>query len=237
MICSLTLMRRPLIPSPVWLDQACEMTADRLMGFTVTLMPLLEELCVLASDIQEQGPLGQYFLLDSEPEMSSPMASCMENPFIQRAGDLALRLRMWYPTPDYTMSVSTARKCWVQAYAYRSAALLYLHRLIHPAESSYEADRVALGMACGVLAHLSAPARDLKLCTWPTFIAACELAASEDRTAVMQIFDGIYRLRNTVTTLRAKEFCVQRVWHARDNGLDWNWMNLVQQYPGECIPI
>ncbi|KGQ01914.1 hypothetical protein PAAG_11304 [Paracoccidioides lutzii Pb01] len=51
----------------------------------------------------------------------------------------------------------------VKAYTCRSAALLYLHRLLYPPGNSVEADSTAFGMACEVMAHLAAPAKELKL--------------------------------------------------------------------------
>ncbi|OJJ50400.1 hypothetical protein ASPZODRAFT_149729 [Penicilliopsis zonata CBS 506.65] len=277
-VCSLVSMRRPQIPVAVWLDEACLQAADRVMGFTVTLMPLLEELCALAEDIREHRTtlledalledtlLEDTLLEDTSLEdtmfedttiatatdttiatathinttsidLETPLVASTGLTIAATAADLALRIRAWQPVATYEVSVRVSRRCLLQAYASRAAALLYLHRLLHPAGSSAEADRIALGMACEVLAHLSAPADELRLSLWPAFVAACELVAADDRATVLDIFDGIYRVRFTATALRTRAFCVDRVWHARDTGQPWNWMDLVQQYPGECLPI
>lgn len=52
MIISLVYAHRPMIPTMVWLDEEAKTSADRLMGYTTTLMPLLEELCILAADLR-----------------------------------------------------------------------------------------------------------------------------------------------------------------------------------------
>lgn len=59
MILSLVHLHRPLIPTAVWLDDEAQTTADRLMGYTTTFMPLLEELCILAEDMRHllQAPV------------------------------------------------------------------------------------------------------------------------------------------------------------------------------------
>lgn len=52
MILSLVHLHRPLIPTTVWLDEKAQKSADRLMGYTATFMPLLEELAALAEDMR-----------------------------------------------------------------------------------------------------------------------------------------------------------------------------------------
>lgn len=234
MVLSLVAMRRPCIPTATWLDQDSRNLVDRLMGYTVTLMPLLEEICALAEDIR-RGNLGMKQRTYEDLSGESPFSSAQIG--FERAQDLSARVTAWRPVPNRAVSSQASKSCLSQAYAWRSAALLYLYRLLNPPGSSPEADMVALGMACEVLAHLSAPPDELKGSLWPTFIAACELEGDDDRATAIDIFDGIYRSRKTATCLHTKRFTLDRVWKARDAGDDWNWMNLVQKYPGECIPI
>lgn len=69
MILSLVQLRRPLIPTSAWLDNEAQTSADRLMGYTATLMPLLEELCALAEDMKTvaRSPACNYSPLDVNP--------------------------------------------------------------------------------------------------------------------------------------------------------------------------
>lgn len=234
MVLSLVGMRRPFIPTAAWLDQDSRNLVDRLMGYTATLMPLLEEVCALAEDIR-CGNLGMNPGAYGDLSEENPVLSAQI--YLERARDLSARITAWRPVPNRAVSSQISRSCLAQAYACRSAALLYLYRLLNPPGSSPDADRVALGMACEVLAHLSAPPEELKASLWPAFMAACELETADDRAVAIEVFDGIYRSRKTATCLHTKRFCIERVWKTRDAGGDWNWMNLVQRYPGECIPI
>ena len=88
-----------------------------------------------------------------------------------------------------------------------------------------------------MLMHLSAMTDQLKTALWPVLIAGCEVREEEDRRAVVGMFEEIWRQRRTVTARRTGAFCVRRVWGARDGGEGWNWMDLVYQFPGECLPI
>ena len=247
MVCSLTAMKPVQIPTSVWLDNMVEAQGCRLMGFTVTLMPMLEELTLLAAEVGQRRFAWQVLNSvpgnDEEEEKEEdgkaiPLPILLGEDVCRRASDLELRIQAWQPTcHSHSISVRRWKVCLLQAYSYRSAALLYLYRLLHPAGSSASVDHIALGSACEILAHLSAPPEELRMSTWPTFIAACELPTRADREMATAVFDGVYRVRNTSTTLRTKDFCVRRVWYARDRGTNWDWMSLVQQYPGECIPI
>lgn len=95
---------------------------------------------------------------------------------------------------------------------------------------------MALSMAHDVLMYISGTA-ELKMSLWLLFIDATELLGKEDRSTALQDFGMIYMQRGTVASQRTKDFTVERVWNARDSGMDWNWMVLAQQYPGECMPI
>ena len=197
------------------------------MGLTATLMPTLEELCILAKEFRQYRGGSMTITWDDT-----------ENDLYLRADEIAFRVQTWHPLGKVeSLSARTLKVFLLQAYALQAAALLYIHRLKYPAGISEEADRIALAKACEILAHLSAPPEELRMSTLPAFVAACEMSTENDRATAISIFDGIYLSRKTATTLRTKEFCIRRVWHARDCGMDWNWMNLVQQYPWECVPI
>jgi hypothetical protein len=199
------------------------------MGYTATLMLLLSELSALAEDVRGMGQ--NRYVTDSEPV---PLTK--EN-LLERATELRSKIEAWYPNSIPGVSFRSSRKFLAQAHAYRSAALLYLYRLFHPPQSSPEAGSVALAMAHDVLVYTSGPRDELRMLLWPVFIAGCEALEEEDRLTVMDVFDAICEHRKTVTALRTKRFCVDRVWEARDKGTEWDWMKLVELYPGECLPI
>lgn len=73
MILSLVHLHRPLIPTTVWLDEKARQSADRLMGYTATFMPLLEELAILAEDMRMrlQFPGCGEQLIEEQLEMPS----------------------------------------------------------------------------------------------------------------------------------------------------------------------
>lgn len=170
MIVSLVHRHRPMIPTCVWLDETAQTSADRLMGYTATLMPLLEELCVLAEDIktlllQPSPVISQWDDSSSQPyspaifpldttggggrvetstilNLSSlTIPSTIPPPnvrpeilatYAQRAEDLRLRIESWKPNIAYGLSFRNSRRYLSQAACYRSGALLYLFRLLHP---------------------------------------------------------------------------------------------------------
>lgn len=203
-------------------------------------MPILSELGALAEEIRGVNSQIASFLNQNEEIWSENalMLGTMESPSIfQKAMDIRVRLNQWRPVAAPNVSFQSSRNLLFHAYAHKAAAFLYLHRLLEPPGTSDEADQMALSMAHEVLMHLSAMTDQLKTALWPVFIAGTELMDEEDRNFVVQMFDEIHRQRKTVTSLRSRTFCVNRVWCARDSGLPWYWMDLVQQFPGECLPI
>lgn len=323
MIISLIHLHRPMIPTSVWMDETAQTSVDRLMGYTATLMPLLEELCSLAEDIKtllrseasqqpqeyEDVPLPSdallypsdtsttdiaiqsdtaswsprshshsphpycHTVLDSDctgdrnipsPSYATPMTPLlppilppiptgpdMLAGFAQRAENLRLRIQNWKPCIAHGLSFRNSRRYLSQAACYRSGALLYLFRLLNPPHryengrsipSPTTIDGEATARAHEVLMSTTVaaggPDRDeVKMLLWPVFLAACEMSAEEDRQMVLDILDAIMAQRRTVTAQRTKSFVLNRVWPARDEGQEWNWMVLAQQYPGECLPI
>ncbi|KAK7733030.1 hypothetical protein SLS53_008359 [Cytospora paraplurivora] len=319
MVISLVQMRRMAIPSSVWLDGEAKTSADRLMGYTSTLMPLLEELCALAEDVRHlledadyhvQQQEQQQFLLEEtpfespppylddgfggagvehigsesmamygdhdmfhsddlsasfhhhnstafHPQTSVPTSNTAAPPdrctdYLRRADELRVRIELWKPSLPHGMSFRQSRRYLSQASCYRSGALLYLFRLLNPAGAPSTmscprwgadtgptaTDGEATAMAHDVLmATNSADGDDIKMLLWPVFFAACEMSAPEDRRMVLDMFDEILARRRTVTAQRIKEFVLNRVWAARDEGRQWNWAVLARQFPGECLPI
>lgn len=270
MIISLVHLHRPMIPTSVWMDERSPTSADRLMGYTTTLMPLLEELCGLAEDIKtllQSKTAQQPYEYDGElfpPDTKSHLDACSqldeeivfhEDPlpviYTQRADELRLRIETWKPRIARGLSFRKSRRYLSQAACYRSGALLYLFRLLHPPHR-YEnglglshpsaVDGEATAMAHEVLLSTTVAAGgpdsdEVKMLLWPVFLASCEMSAEEDRQMVLDILDAIMVQRRTVTAQRTKSFVLNRVWPARDEGRDWNWMVLAQEYPGECLPI
>ncbi|KAK1714261.1 hypothetical protein BDP67DRAFT_554606 [Colletotrichum lupini] len=146
LVVSLIQLRRPRVPSYVWLENEAA-KPDRLLGYTVTLMPLLEELCTLAEEVRDQilQPAFPNTLLgggsatsptSTEERGSSSPPICVDSwldagysNLALRADSLRLRLESWKPTISDSLSFRSARKFRAQAACYRAGALLYLHRL------------------------------------------------------------------------------------------------------------
>lgn len=208
------------------------------MGFTPTLMPLLQELCALAEDIHQNTGTSRAIANDvvEWPLPVTDISTVSTQALL--VADLRSRLQLWRPKLAQGVSARTSRRLLAQAFATRAAALLMLHRLVNPAGSATEAaDNEAFQMACEVMVHLNGEPEDLRLSTWATFVASCELQSREDRDVAIGIFDAIYSSRRTGTALQTKKFVIERVWKARDGGENWNWMALSRRYPRECVPI
>ncbi|KAL3424076.1 hypothetical protein PVAG01_03358 [Phlyctema vagabunda] len=236
MITSLTHFRRPSISTTVWLDEECRHTPDRFMGYTTTLMPLLAELCSLAEEVR--GPVQASCIVKLEDvamNIASPLPEGTS--LAQRAENLAAQISAWEPIVPRGVSFRSSRKFLSQAFCYRTAALLYLHRLLNPPGHLVGADDTALEMAHKVLIYTTGPPEELRMSLWPVFIAASEFENSDDRAIALEAFDAVCTFRRTATAFRTRKFCVDRVWKARDEGSDWDWMALVSRYPGELIPI
>lgn len=232
MIMSLSHLRRNSIRTEIWLDKTAHNTPDRFMGYTTTMMPLLEELCSLAEDIHhnvEQQPIQAITATYYGPDDASSITS--------RVNHIRSRIRSWQWGFPGGVSAPSSERLVAHADAYRAAALLMLFRLLHPAGGSAESDRTALKMAGKVMVHLRGAPEELRLSTWPALIASCELQSQEDRLVAVNVFHSIYSVRKTGTCLQTLKFVTERVWRARDQGYDWNWMTLSQQFPWECVPI
>ncbi|GJC78870.1 transcriptional regulatory protein moc3 [Colletotrichum liriopes] len=250
LVVSLVQLQRPRIPSYVWLENESS-KPDRLLGYTVTLMPLLEELCALAEEVRGQilQPEHSIALLDGSTQTSSPEDTSSPpvgiNSWLDigysdlslRADSLRMRLESWKPTICDSLSFRSARKFRAQAACYRAGALLYLYRLFQLPCSSLEADNEALSKAHDVMLYTSGPPSECKMLLWPVFMAACEMLNADDRGAALDVFDAIGSHRKTVTVERTRKFVQERVWEARDGGRNWNWMVLARDFPGECLPI
>ena len=124
----------------------------------------------------------------------------------------------------------------LHAHSLHAAALLCPHWLTHPPGSSGAAVNLAIRPAHDVLMSISGNA-ELEMLLCPVFIAATELLDDEDRSITSLAFGMIWMQWETVTSLQTKGFTVQRVWKARDVGRRPDWMVLVQQCPGEGVPI
>lgn len=234
---SLSQLRRNAIRTDTWLDETAKNNADRFMGYTATLMPLLEELCALAEDVYQNLGITRRQGHELQDTPFTPLSLTTISMISQKAMNLQFRLRSWRPIFSQGISARTSRRLLAQAYATRAAASLMLHRLVNPAGSSEESDREAFEMACEIMAHLNGQPEDLRLSTFPVLIASCEFERQEDRDVAVEIFESAYNARKTGTTLQTRDFVVDRVWKARDAGENWDWMVLSQQYPGECMPI
>lgn len=233
MMISLAKFQRPKIPTIYWLDDISSRHADRFMGYTCTLMPLMSDLCALAEDLRQARAITFESADDAEASQSfNEMAVLLD-----RAAQIKSRLQLWHPTVDSTLSFRSSRLFLLHANAYRSACLLYLHRLVNPAGDTVEADQAALVMAYEIMVHTSGSEDDVKMALWPVFLAACEVCNEADRLTADNMLQVICRSRKTATSFQIHSFVKDRVWDARDNGRDWNWMTLSEQYPDENLPI
>ncbi|KAJ9628380.1 hypothetical protein H2204_009356 [Knufia peltigerae] len=234
MLLSLTRLHQSKIPTSWWLDDEAKIHADRFMGYTGTLMPILARLSDLAADIRASW---LQTVVEDNTVGPIPKAYQTEPDLHDRASQLRNELSLWHPTVDPTLSFQTSRKFLMHANSYRDASLLYLYRLFSPPGSSAEADRAALTMAYEVMSHIADSEEDLKMSLWPVFLAACEMRSDPDRVSATQVLDSICRSRKTVTALGTRSFVFNRVWVARDAGIDWNWMALNLKYSNELLPI
>jgi hypothetical protein len=236
---ALLYQKRPLIPTSLWLDEACQTHADRFMGFTMTLIPLLEDLAMLAKDNQRVHYARRSSTNMQHPGCNNPIEDTPYSPslILSQATSLRIRILSWHPPLIDSFSGPASRKFLLHASMYRLGALLYLHRLVNPHGCSKFEEDQALILAYDIIAHLSTEARDNRLALFPIFLATCEFEKLEDRSMAVDIFDAIYGSRNTFSTLVTKTFVIKRVWKARDAGRDWGWMGLVQKWRGECVPI
>ncbi|KAK4937002.1 hypothetical protein LTR10_022251 [Elasticomyces elasticus] len=230
MIMSLTYRRRPWIRTSLWLDEESLSLPDRFMGWTATLMPILQELCELAEDTR----LGLLRENGDEQEEDGISMNILRH---EQAMDLQLRIENWQPVVTDNIPATSRPTLLAHATALRLAALLYLHRILYPAGYSLLCDQQACEMGRKVLSTLGIVPEKLKTMLWPALVAACEMWQVEDRAVALDIFDGIYTSRATATALAVKAFCVERVWQARDTEQDWDWMKLIYRHPGECTPV
>lgn len=132
-VVSLVSLRRFRVPTYAWLDFHEGTKPDRLMGYTATLMPLLEELCALAEDLRHQI-LQPYFY---EESLGLSAGDVDQTGCLERAESLKQRIQSWQPPVVKAGPFKSTRKFHAQAACYRAGALLYLHRLIrrHPIPS------------------------------------------------------------------------------------------------------
>lgn len=231
MILALVHRKRPLIPTGAWLDENCEHIADRFMGFTITLMPLLKELCGLAEDLRNWHQDQAVGNSDMDPESNASEAQSI---FDCRASELRSRISSWYPPYIPAFTGPASLKLLLHADMYRSAALLYLHRLMKPHGIH---DHDALILAYDIFAHLSPEVSDNRLALFPIFLASCEFQKGEDRRMAEECFQSIHQSRNTYTTWLTGNFVKERVWRARDKGENWGWAGLIEMWKGECVPV
>ncbi|KAL2839741.1 fungal-specific transcription factor domain-containing protein [Aspergillus pseudoustus] len=232
LLISLARMQRTKIDPRAWLDDYSLSHADRVMGLTTTLAPILSRLAALAEDVQLSMP--SYGAI-TEGDVTEPdNAAVRRNDLREREASLRAQLTSWRPVRDGTMSIAMSRTFLLHAYSWRAAALLYLFRLFNRPGHSPEADVEALGLAYEVMVHICGSPQDIKLSLWPLFVAACELESPEDRAHATRLFDDVCFARPIVTARRTRAFVVDTVWPARDSGANWDWMRFARSAP---IPL
>lgn len=233
LLISLSRMQRTKIDPALWLDEYSMCHADRLMGFTTTLAPILSELAGLAEDVRLRLSLDGFALADGslEGRIDVPVRRG-DGDLAERATSIRTQLASWRPIRDTSMSLHISKTFLLHAYTWRAAGLLYLFRLLNRPGSSREADTEALSMAYEVMVHISGSPQDIKLSLWPLFVAACELESPGDRAHAAGLFDDICYARPIVTGRRTRAFVVDHIWPARDSGREWDWMALAR-----CAPV
>ncbi|KAL3477196.1 fungal-specific transcription factor domain-containing protein [Aspergillus californicus] len=239
LLISLSRMQRTRIDPALWLDEYSMCHADRLMGLTTTLAPILSELAGLAEDVRMGRGSSVHGVAmadgDFEGRIQVPVPvrrSDGDGDLAERATSIHARLASWRPIRDPSMSLHISKMFLLHAYTWRAAGLLYLFRLFNRAGSSREADTEALSMAYEVMVHIAGSPQDIKLSLWPLFIAACELESAEDRAHAVGLFDGICYARPIVTARRTMAFVMDYIWPGRDSGGEWDWMVLAR-----CVPV
>lgn len=148
LLISLSRMQRMKIDPHIWLNEYSMSHADRLMGFTTTLAPILSKLSSLAEDVRLTVDTCSITDRKYDLEESTPDDVAIRyNDLFEREAMTRAQLMAWRPFQDLSMSIQASRKSILHAYAWRAAALLYLFRLFNRPGSSTKADTEALSMA------------------------------------------------------------------------------------------
>ncbi|CAH0036337.1 unnamed protein product [Clonostachys solani] len=236
LLLSLSRMQRTRINTSIWLDDYSRSHADRLLGLTATLAPILTQLAALAEDVQyaitDHSVGGDMYCLLNFDQISIKRSDLEE-----RAASIRAQLLTWRPIQDSSLTLRTSRTLLLHAAAWRAAALLYLFRLFNRPGSSANADGIALSMAYEIMTNISGTPDDIKLSLWPLFLAACEVEQPDDRDLATQMFNDICSSRPILTAKRTKSFCVDQIWPARDRGENWDWMQLVRFEDNVFTPL
>ncbi|TVY82286.1 hypothetical protein LSUE1_G001912 [Lachnellula suecica] len=148
MIIALAYSRSPLIPSSIWLDEDCQHCPDRFMGYTVTLMPILACLSTLAGDVRERSKKRSRSVSQIDLEPGPNDADTLPE-LLKRAENIQMSLAIWHPNAARTSSFHSSKDLLLHAYAYKAAALLYLHRIVNPAGISKDADKASASIVYG----------------------------------------------------------------------------------------
>ncbi|VUC26929.1 unnamed protein product [Clonostachys rosea] len=236
LLLSLSRMQRTRINTSIWLDDYSRSHADRLLGLTATLIPILTQLAALAEDVQ-YAITDQCVGDDTYSLLNFDHVPLRRSDLEERAAAIRAQLLTWRPVHDPSLTMRTSRTLLLHAAAWRAAALLYLFRLFNRPGSSGNADAIALSMAYETMTNISGSPDDIKLSLWPLFLAACELEQPDDRDLAMQMFNDICSARPILTARRTKSFCVDQVWPARDRGENWDWMQLVRFEDNVFTPL
>ncbi|KGM92616.1 uncharacterized protein PADG_11066 [Paracoccidioides brasiliensis Pb18] len=107
-------------------------------------MPLLQKLRALAEDVR---PISSSDMaIPSSIIVQSQLSVSCEGSKLERTGSLQNRISCWRPFGIRNAPARSPREFLLQAkYTCRSAALLYLHRLLHPPGNSGAANATAFG--------------------------------------------------------------------------------------------
>ncbi|CAK7210058.1 hypothetical protein SBRCBS47491_000642 [Sporothrix bragantina] len=220
--------RKNMLLTSLWFDSSYDGDIDRFLGLTMSLMPLLEELCGLAEKMKT---------VRNAKESDEVLQEPLQN--------LYCRISAWHPSMHKRPSFLDTRKYLCQAHAFRAAALLYLHRLCHPPGSCHDADSAAVNLAYDVLLFCydspGAPDSlhaDVRMLHWPLFVTGCEMKTDVDRQLVLDLLRQNHHQRGTYTPLKTIDFLVEHLWPVVDAGSgNVNWMDLVEQFSSDFAPL
>lgn len=195
---------------------------DRYMGLSLSLLPLLYDVCKLSNELKTADEFELPVLLDVLEDVRRSVES-------------------WQPiAPDNFIDDFTAMEvshmC-TQSRAYQTAALLYIHRLKSPFNSG---DDLGGFMSRSILSDLELARRTTgrapRYVTMPFILAAIEAKTVEDMEKAIEWTDLYVDNTSPRTRANVKAF-LSALWCIRDSSTGFGWLDLVEHVPSLTISI
>ncbi|KIX02551.1 uncharacterized protein Z518_08492 [Rhinocladiella mackenziei CBS 650.93] len=210
------LLRREL-PVVKYIARREAHVVDRMAGLCTGLLPILYDLCVTHNELSQTANRSEEKIVT-----------------LQRITE---RLSSWVPPLplDHICHFSYLEMAAMRAQArmYRSAALLVIHRIIHPIGSE---DGIAKLYADSILLTLSTyialagPGRKLQHVVFPVFVAMLET-----RNASQEIWKSLSLLSITPMCMNKLSAFVEFNWEKRHSGFTGSIFDLIGSDPGFVI--